>query len=68
MYENYEGDLIYKIIKNHFNQTGNLDPEGIRAKVLPEGIGISLTSVQSRIDEFKKTQAYKDSSQNDKNS
>jgi hypothetical protein len=68
MYENYEGDLIYRIISNHFNQTGNLDPEEIKAKVLLEGIGISLTSVQSRIDEFKKTQAYKDSSQNDKNS
>jgi hypothetical protein len=68
MYENYEGDMIYKIISDHFNQTGNLDPEGIRAKVLLDNITISLSSVQSRIDEFKKTKSYKDSTKGDNNS
>ena len=45
MYENYEGDMIYRIISNHLNETGNLDPEEIRAKVLVEGIGISLGKI-----------------------
>lgn len=63
MYQNYEGDMIYKIIADHFTETGNLDPEEIRAKVLAEGIGIGLTSIQSRIDEFKRSKAYKDSSE-----
>lgn len=68
MYENYEGDMIYRIISNHLTETGNLDPEEIRAKVLVEGIGISLTSIQSRIDEFKRSKAYKDSSKGNPNS
>jgi hypothetical protein len=68
MYENYEGDMIYKAISDHFIQTGNLDPQGIKAKILVEGITISLTSLQSRIDEFKKTRAYKDSSKDNPNS
>jgi hypothetical protein len=47
--------------------TGNLDPEEIKAKILVEKITISLTSVQSRIDEFKRNKAYKDSTKGDKN-
>jgi hypothetical protein len=68
MYENYEGDMIYKAISDHLNETGNLDPQGIKDKILVEGITISLTSIQSRIDEFKKTQAYKDFSKGNSNS
>lgn len=67
MYQNYDDDMIYKIISNHFNETENLDSEEIRAKVLVEGIGISLTSIQSRIDEFKRSKAYKDSSKGNSN-
>jgi hypothetical protein len=67
MYQNYEGDMIYKIISDHFMNTGNLEPEEIKAKVLVEKITISLTSIQSRIDEFKRTKAYKDSSENNTN-
>ncbi len=67
MYQNYEGDMIYKIISDHFMNTGNLDPEEIKAKILVEKITISLTSVQSRIDEFKRNKAYKDSIKGDKN-
>ena len=61
MYENYEGDMIFKVITDHLNETGNLDPEQIKAKILKDRITISLSSLQTRIDEFKKTKAYKDS-------
>ena len=67
MYQNYEGDMIYKIISDHFMNTGNLEPEEIKAKILSEKVTISLTSIQSRIDEFKRTKAYKDSSENNTN-
>jgi hypothetical protein len=67
MYQNYEDDMIYKIISDHFMNTGNLEPEEIKAKILAEKVTISLTSIQSRIDEFKRTKAYKDSSENNTN-
>jgi hypothetical protein len=66
MYKNYESDMIYIIILDHFNQTGNLDPDEIKSKVLTERITISLSSVKSRIDEFKRTQAYKNHSKDNK--
>ena len=67
MYQNYEDDMIYKIISDHFMNTGNLEPDEIKAKILAEKVTISLTSIQSRIDEFKRTKAYKDSSENNTN-
>jgi hypothetical protein len=60
MHENYEGDMIFKIILDHLTQDGNLNTEEIKAKVLEDRITISSTSLQTRIDEFKKSQAYKD--------
>lgn len=59
MRENYEGDMIFKIILDHLNHDGNLNVEEIKAKVLEDRITISSTSLQTRIDEFKKSQAYK---------
>ena len=63
MYENYEGDMIFKIMSDHLKENGNLDPEQIKAKILTDRITISLSSLQTRIDEFKKTKAYKDSAE-----
>lgn len=68
MYENYEGDLIFKTISDHLTQTGNLNPDEIKASVLEEGITITLPSLQTRIDEFKKSQAYKDFTEGNPNS
>jgi hypothetical protein len=59
MRENYEGDMIFKIILDHLTHDGNLNVEEIKAKVLEDRIAISSTSLQTRIDEFKKSQAYK---------
>jgi hypothetical protein len=67
MYESYEGDMLYKIIGDHFTETGNLDPEPIMDKILRDGIRIGLKSVQSRIDEFKKGQAYKNGTKDNTN-
>lgn len=68
MRENYEGDMIFKIISDHLTQKENLNPSEIKAKVLEERITISSTSLQTRIDEFKKSQAYKDFTEKGSNS
>jgi uncharacterized protein YjaG (DUF416 family) len=68
MYENYEGDLIFKIMSEHLSQEGNLNHSEIKAKVLEDRITISSTSLQTRIDEFKRSQAYKDLTENDSDS
>jgi len=68
MYENYEDDMIFKIILDHLTQEGNLNTEEIKDKVLEDRITISSTSLQTRIDEFKKSQAYKDFTEKDSNS
>ena len=60
MYENNESDLIFNIISDHLAQDGNLNPSEIKAKVLENRVSISLASLQKRIDEFKRSQAYKD--------
>jgi len=60
MLDKFEGDMIYKIIRDHLNRKGNLDPVSIQDRVQSEGITLDLKLVQGRIDEFKKTQAYRD--------
>lgn len=60
MYENNESDLIFNIISNHLVQEGNLNPAEIKAKVLENRVSIGLPSLQKRINEFKRSQAYKD--------
>lgn len=60
MYENNESDLIFNIISNHLVQEGNLNPSEIKAKVLENRVSIGLPSLQKRINEFKRSQAYKD--------
>ena len=60
MYENNESDLIFNIISDHLAQEGNLNPSEIKAKVLKSRVSIGLPSLQKRINEFKRSQAYKD--------
>ena len=68
MYENNESDLIFNIISDHLAQEGNLNVDEIKSKVLEDRIMISSTSLQTRIDEFKRSQAYKDLTENDSDS
>ena len=68
MYENNESDLIFNIISDHLAQEGNLNVDEIKTKVLEDRITISSTSLQTRIDEFKRSQAYKDLTENDPDS
>ncbi len=67
MYKNYEDDMIFRIISDHSIETGNLDPDSITKKIAESGITIGLSSLQSRIDEFKKIKAYKDGTSNSNN-
>jgi hypothetical protein len=67
MYKNYEDDMIFRIISDHSIETGNLDPDSITKKIAESGITIGLSSLQSRIDEFKKIKAYKDGTQKSNN-
>ena len=60
--------MIFKIMSEHLSQEGNLNHPEIKAKVLEERITISPTSLQTRIDEFKRSQAYKDLTENDSDS
>ena len=55
-------------MSEHLSQEGNLNHSEIKAKVLEERITISSTSLQTRIDEFKRSQAYKDLTENDSDS
>jgi hypothetical protein len=68
MYENNESDLIFNIISDHLAQDGNLNPSEIKAKVLENRVSIGLASLQKRIDEFKRSQAYKDLTKGDSDS
>lgn len=68
MHKNYEGDMIFRIISDHLIETGNLDPDSITKKIAENGITIGLSSLQSRIDEFKKVKAYKEGTNNGNNS
>jgi len=68
MYENNKSDLIFNIISDHLAQGGNLNPAEIKAKVLENRVSISLASLQKRIDEFKRSQAYKDLTKGDSDS
>jgi|GEM_PF-3654583 hypothetical protein len=67
MYKNYEDDMIFRIISDHSIETGNLDPDSITKKIAESGITIGLSSLQSRIDEFKKIKAYKDGTSSSNN-
>ena len=60
MVNEYEGDMIYKIIWDHLITKGNLDPEQIQEKIQKEKITLELSLVVNRIDEFKKSKAYRD--------
>ena len=60
MVNEYEGDMIYKIIWDHLIITNNLDPEQIQQRVQREGIVLDLSLVVNRINEFKKSKAYRD--------
>jgi len=60
MVNEYEGDMIYKIIWDHLINKGNLDPEQIQEKIQKEKITLELSLVVNRIDEFKKSKAYRD--------
>lgn len=57
---NYEGDLIFTVIRQHFFTEGNLNPAEIQTKLSAEKIGMDLSVVQNRIDEFKKSRTYRD--------
>lgn len=60
MHETFEMDLVFKTILSHLTQEKNLNISLIKEKVLENGIIISLPALKKRIDEFKKSQAYKD--------
>ena len=60
MVNEYEWDMIYKIIWDHLITKGNLDPEQIQEKIRKEKITLELSLVVNRIDEFKKSKAYRD--------
>ena len=59
MHETFEMDMVFKTILSHLNQEKNLNEDAIKDKVLENGIIISLPALKKRIDEFKKSQAYK---------
>ena len=52
--------MIHKIIIDHVDTSHNLEPEQIRERIKSEGISLDLKSLATRINEFKKTQAYRD--------
>jgi hypothetical protein len=56
----FEGDMIYAIIRDHLIRKGNLDPISIKDAIQSEGITLDLKLVESRINDFKKTKAYRD--------
>ena len=58
MHETFEMDMVFKTILSHLNQEKNLN-DAIKDKALENGIIISLPALKKRIDEFKKSQAYK---------
>jgi hypothetical protein len=60
MKNDYDGDLIFSTIKNHLYANGNLDSKEIRAKLISEKISMDLGVIENRIDEFKKSRAYRD--------
>jgi hypothetical protein len=60
MHETFEMDMVFKTILSHLTQEKNLNAPLIKEKVLENGIIISLPALKKRIDEFKKSQAYKD--------
>ena len=60
MNETFKTDMVSEIILAHLTQNGNLSPAGIQSKALEGNITISLPALKKRIDEFKKSQAYKD--------
>ena len=60
MINEYDGDLIFSVIKYHFYTVGDLDPLKIQTALISEKITVDLSVVNNRIDEFKKSRAYKD--------
>lgn len=56
----FEGDMIYAIIRDHLIRKGTLDPISIKDAIQSEGITLDLKLVESRINDFKKTKAYRD--------
>lgn len=60
MINNYEGDLIFSVIRHHLYTQGNLNPLEIQAKLNSEKIGMELSVLENRIDEFKKSRAYRE--------
>ena len=60
MINEYDGDLIFSVIKQHLYTGGGLDPLKIQAALISEKISMDLSVVNNRIDEFKKSRAYKD--------
>ena len=56
----FECDMIYAIIRDHLIRKGNLDPISIKDAIQSEGITLDLKLVESRINDFKKTKAYRD--------
>ena len=60
MTNEYDGDLIFSVIKQHLYDGGDLDPLKIQSALISEKITVDLGVVNNRIDEFKKSRAYKD--------
>lgn len=60
MRNDYDGDLIFSTLKQHLYEEGNLDPQQIQTKLNAEKIGMDLSVIMNRIDEFKKSRAYQD--------
>lgn len=60
MKNDFEGDLIFSVIKNHLFKEGDLDPLKIQNKLASENIGMDLGVIKIRIDEFKKSKIYSD--------
>ena len=52
--------MIYIIIRDHLIRKGTLDPISIKDAIQSEGITLDLKLVESRINDFKKTKAYRD--------
>ena len=67
MINEYDGDLIFSVIKQHLYNGGELDPLKIQASLISEKISMELSVVNNRIDEFKKSRAYKDYKPKDQN-
>jgi cell division protein FtsB len=51
-------DFVNTVIKNHYNETGNLSAEEIKKEMLVYRLNMELPLIEHRINEFKKSKYY----------